>query len=47
MCQRHGLTDSDKPDAFRQAFNRAKNTLIAEGLVRQFDAYAWKVQDDE
>lgn len=46
MCQRHGLTDSDKPDAFRQAFNRAKTTLIEKALVRQFDAYVWKVQTD-
>lgn len=45
MCDRHGLTDSDKPDAARQAFNRAKTTLIEKGLVRQFDAQVWKAEN--
>jgi len=41
MCARHGLTDSDNPDALKKAFQRAKTTLIDKGLVRQFDNHAW------
>lgn len=43
MCDRHGLTDSDSPEAARKAFNRARTTLIEKGLVRQFDDLVWKV----
>ena len=47
MCARHGLTDSDNPEAFRKAFNRAKSALIEKRLVRQFDENVWKVSTDE
>lgn len=47
MCQRHGLTDSDNSEALRKAFQRAKTALIDKGLVRQFDAYVWKVNPDD
>jgi hypothetical protein len=43
MCDRHGLTDSEKPEAARQAFHRAKTALIDKGLVCQFDENVWKV----
>ena len=46
MCRKHGLTDSDNPDTIKKAFQRAKNTLIEKGLVRQFDGDVWKVQAD-
>lgn len=46
MCARHGLTDSDSPGAFKKAWQRARDSLIDEGLVRQFDGYAWTVGDD-
>lgn len=47
MCGRHGLTDSDNPEAFRKAFNRAKTALIDKGLVKQFDDNVWKVSTDD
>lgn len=47
MCVAHGITGSDKPDAIEKAFTRAKDKLIKAGKVRQFGAYAWKVQADD
>ncbi len=47
MCQRHGLTDSENPDTARKAFNRAKETLLTKGLIKQFDDNVWKVSDDD
>ncbi len=46
MCIRHGLTDSDNPETIKKAFQRAKDSLIGDGLVRQFDSYVWTVTDD-
>lgn len=43
MCRRHGLTDSDNSETIKKAFQRAKNTLIEKGLVKQFDDNVWKV----
>ena len=47
MCSRHGLSESDKPDAIRKAFTRAKSTLMDKGFVRQFDDNVWKVPSDD
>jgi hypothetical protein len=46
MCDRHGLSESDKPDATRQAFNRARKTLMERGIVREFDGNVWKAVAD-
>ena len=47
MCGRHGLTDSENPEALKKAFQRAKTTLIEKGIVKQFDNHAWKVKADD
>lgn len=46
MCDRHGLTESDNPETLRKSFTRAKDALIAKGLVREFDRNVWKVNAD-
>ncbi|MBL9061711.1 AAA family ATPase [Tabrizicola sp.] len=46
MCGRHGITASDNPAALKKAFDRAVEKLMDDGLVRQFDSYVWKVNDD-
>jgi hypothetical protein len=43
-CQGRGLTESDKPDALKKAFQRAKDDLIKKGLVQQMDGYVWKLE---
>lgn len=47
MCDKHGLTDSDNPEAARKAFTRAKATLLEKAVIRQFGDHVWKVKADE
>ena len=44
MCDRHGLTETDSPDAKRKAFGRAKDALLDKHLIREFDGRVWRVQ---
>lgn len=47
MCARHGLTSAETSEAMRKAFNRAKETLMTKGMVKQFDDHVWKIESDE
>lgn len=47
MCGRHGLTDSENPEALKKALQRAKSALLDKGLIRQFDDHVWKVSADD
>jgi hypothetical protein len=42
MCDMHGLSASDKDDAKKKAFDRAKDALIKGAHVRQFGAFVWR-----
>jgi hypothetical protein len=46
MCDRHGLTDAGTEAAKKKAFQRAKDALLDKDLIRQFDAFVWKVNAD-
>jgi hypothetical protein len=43
-CYKGQLADSDKPDAQRQAFNRAAGPLISAGFVGKWGDYVWVCQ---
>jgi hypothetical protein len=47
MCGEHGLSSSEDPEALKKAFQRAKEKLIDDGHVRQFGAYAWRVNGND
>lgn len=42
-CRQGGLVDSDKPDAFRQAFHRVKATLLNKGAIGVWNECVWIV----
>ena len=46
-CAAHELTTGSSANAASMAFKRAKDRLIELDLVRGFNDYFWKVQDDD
>ena len=46
-CDVHGLTSGTSDSAGRQAFKRAKDTLMDMDEVRQHGDHVWRVQDDD
>lgn len=41
-CERHGLASTGNADAFRKAFNRARENLKKKGLIYELDGYVWR-----
>ncbi len=39
---RHGITDSDKPDSRKKAFQLQRDALMGKGVVRIFDEHVWR-----
>lgn len=39
---RHGIADSDKPEARKKAFQRIRDTLQERGVIRFYDGFVWR-----
>ncbi len=39
---RHGITDSDKPDSRKKAFQLQRDALLDKGIIRIFDEHVWR-----
>ncbi len=42
FCGHCGLSDGDKPDSLRRAFERSKKKLLELGIVREFNGFVWR-----
>lgn len=45
-CGKRGISDSDKPDSQKKAFNRIKAQLVKRGVVGEYDGLVWNTGDE-